>query len=139
MEPVIEREDLQNDAVVMCMVTCHSLVKIDEEITGDPLDLILFKFIEWVKTHLISSMFYNSAITKLVALVCACIVVEMGSHLIKKGSCSITQLLSRPYEGRPKCFFRVDLEQLRVDRSDSNFCQVQNRWRAQCRHSLPQL
>ncbi len=38
--------------------------------------------------------FCNFAITK--PVVCTRIMVEMGSHLTKKGSCSITQLLSRP-------------------------------------------
>ena len=30
------------------MVTCHSLTVIDGEISGDPLDLIMFKSTKWV-------------------------------------------------------------------------------------------
>lgn len=36
-----------DDPVVQAMASCHSLTRIDNELTGDPLDLILFQETEW--------------------------------------------------------------------------------------------
>ncbi|CAG9864440.1 unnamed protein product [Phyllotreta striolata] len=36
-----------DDKLVQAMATCHSLTRIDEEITGDPLDMKMFEFTRW--------------------------------------------------------------------------------------------
>ncbi len=37
--------------LMAAMATCHSLTKIDGEINGDPLDLIMFNATNWVSTR----------------------------------------------------------------------------------------
>ena len=39
---------LERGSFLVGMVTCHSLTVIDGEISGDPLDLIMFKSTKWV-------------------------------------------------------------------------------------------
>uniref|UniRef100_A0A3B4Z1I1 Polyamine-transporting ATPase 13A3 n=1 Tax=Stegastes partitus TaxID=144197 RepID=A0A3B4Z1I1_9TELE len=39
---------LVNSAFVACMATCHSLTKIEGELSGDPLDLKMFSATDWV-------------------------------------------------------------------------------------------
>lgn len=39
--------DIKNK-LVQAMAACHSLTRIDGQITGDPLDLNMFKFTKWV-------------------------------------------------------------------------------------------
>lgn len=34
--------------LIQAMATCHSLTRIDGQITGDPLDLVMFNSIDWV-------------------------------------------------------------------------------------------
>ncbi|KAM6919321.1 polyamine-transporting ATPase 13A3-like [Xenentodon cancila] len=41
-------ESLVNTAFVSCMATCHSLTKIEGELSGDPLDLKMFAATGWV-------------------------------------------------------------------------------------------
>ncbi|XP_024124360.1 probable cation-transporting ATPase 13A3 isoform X2 [Oryzias melastigma] len=41
-------EALLNSSFVACMATCHSLTKIDGELSGDPLDLKMFAATGWV-------------------------------------------------------------------------------------------
>lgn len=36
--------------LIQAMATCHSLTRIGGEITGDPLDLVMFNSINWVST-----------------------------------------------------------------------------------------
>lgn len=38
-------------AFVACMATCHSLTKIEGELSGDPLDLKMFGATGWVRSH----------------------------------------------------------------------------------------
>ena len=45
---VSDGENLEMSNALFCMATCHSLIKIDGDIRGDPLDLILFESIGWV-------------------------------------------------------------------------------------------
>ncbi|KAL5014330.1 hypothetical protein ScPMuIL_008600 [Solemya velum] len=40
--------DLPRGPFLVCMATCHSLTIIDGELTGDPLDLIMFNSANWV-------------------------------------------------------------------------------------------
>ncbi|XP_045907521.1 polyamine-transporting ATPase 13A3-like isoform X2 [Micropterus dolomieu] len=42
------KERLVNTAFVSCMATCHSLTKIEGELSGDPLDLKMFSATGWV-------------------------------------------------------------------------------------------
>ncbi|XP_047446423.1 polyamine-transporting ATPase 13A3-like isoform X2 [Mugil cephalus] len=42
------KESLVNTAFVACMATCHSLTKIEGELSGDPLDLKMFSATGWV-------------------------------------------------------------------------------------------
>jgi hypothetical protein len=39
---------LDRGPLLVCMATCHSLTIIDGELSGDPLDLIMFNAIKWV-------------------------------------------------------------------------------------------
>ena len=41
-------ESLVNTAFISCMATCHSLTKIEGELSGDPLDLKMFTATGWV-------------------------------------------------------------------------------------------
>uniref|UniRef100_A0A4W6FJ26 ATPase 13A3 n=1 Tax=Lates calcarifer TaxID=8187 RepID=A0A4W6FJ26_LATCA len=43
------KESLVNSAFVACMATCHSLTKIEGELSGDPLDLKMFSATGWVR------------------------------------------------------------------------------------------
>lgn len=38
-------------AFVACMASCHSLTKIEGELSGDPLDLKMFGATGWVRSH----------------------------------------------------------------------------------------
>lgn len=42
------KESMVNSAFVACMATCHSLTKIEGELSGDPLDLKMFSATGWV-------------------------------------------------------------------------------------------
>ncbi|XP_029931179.1 probable cation-transporting ATPase 13A3 isoform X2 [Myripristis murdjan] len=42
------KDSLVNTAFVACMATCHSLTKIEGEISGDPLDLKMFNATGWI-------------------------------------------------------------------------------------------
>lgn len=42
------KESLVGSTFVACMVTCHSLTKIDGKLSGDPLDLKMFGATGWV-------------------------------------------------------------------------------------------
>lgn len=37
--------------LIQAMATCHSLTRIKGQITGDPLDLVMFDSIDWVTAH----------------------------------------------------------------------------------------
>uniref|UniRef100_A0A669ESD5 ATPase 13A3 n=1 Tax=Oreochromis niloticus TaxID=8128 RepID=A0A669ESD5_ORENI len=43
------KDSLVNTTFVACMATCHSLTKIEGELSGDPLDLKMFSATGWVK------------------------------------------------------------------------------------------
>ncbi|CAC5383952.1 ATP13A2 [Mytilus coruscus] len=40
--------ELERNHVIQCMATCHSLTLIDGELSGDPLDLIMFESTKWI-------------------------------------------------------------------------------------------
>uniref|UniRef100_A0A3Q3XDB8 Polyamine-transporting ATPase 13A3 n=1 Tax=Mola mola TaxID=94237 RepID=A0A3Q3XDB8_MOLML len=42
------KESMVNSAFVVCMASCHSLTKIDGELSGDPLDLKMFSATGWI-------------------------------------------------------------------------------------------
>ncbi|XP_076600171.1 polyamine-transporting ATPase 13A3-like [Chaetodon auriga] len=44
----VAKESLVNSAFVACMATCHSLTKIEGELSGDPLDLKMFSATGWI-------------------------------------------------------------------------------------------
>jgi predicted P-type ATPase len=46
-EPIAECDLDDRSRLVQAMATCHSLTQIDEELTGDPLDLSMFQFTKW--------------------------------------------------------------------------------------------
>ena len=46
-----------SDHVTVAMATCHSLTIIENEISGDPLDLIMFQATGWVS---VSRIYYKS-------------------------------------------------------------------------------
>jgi magnesium-transporting ATPase (P-type) len=50
-EPIAECELDDRSRLVQAMATCHSLTQIDEELTGDPLDLSMFQFTKWVRQN----------------------------------------------------------------------------------------
>lgn len=52
METIRDGQDLEMNDTMLCMATCHSLAKIDGLISGDPLDLILFNSIQWVRYNI---------------------------------------------------------------------------------------
>lgn len=45
------KESLVNTAFVACMAACHSLTKIEGEVSGDPLDLKMFSATGWVRNR----------------------------------------------------------------------------------------
>lgn len=45
-------ENMVNSTFVACMATCHSLTKIEGELSGDPLDLKMFSATGWVRFFL---------------------------------------------------------------------------------------
>ncbi|XP_030608317.1 probable cation-transporting ATPase 13A3 isoform X2 [Archocentrus centrarchus] len=47
-ESEVAKESLVNTAFVACMATCHSLTKIEGELSGDPLDLKMFSATGWI-------------------------------------------------------------------------------------------
>ncbi|CAN9503180.1 unnamed protein product [Ophioblennius macclurei] len=46
-ESEASKQSLMNTTFVACMATCHSLTKINGEISGDPLDLKMFSATDW--------------------------------------------------------------------------------------------
>ena len=48
MEDTGDTTMLRNGPLVYSMATCHSLTIIDGNLSGDPLDLIMFDAIGWV-------------------------------------------------------------------------------------------
>lgn len=42
------KESLVKSQFVACMATCHSLTKIEGQLSGDPLDLKMFEATGWV-------------------------------------------------------------------------------------------
>uniref|UniRef100_A0A665U7H4 ATPase 13A3 n=1 Tax=Echeneis naucrates TaxID=173247 RepID=A0A665U7H4_ECHNA len=44
------KDSLVNSGFVACMATCHSLTRIDGELSGDPLDLKMFSATGWVRS-----------------------------------------------------------------------------------------
>lgn len=49
LQPVINIRELNNGSeLVKAMASCHSITRIDDDLNGDPLDLIMFKFTGWV-------------------------------------------------------------------------------------------
>lgn len=52
-EPVHDPSQLERGPLLISLATCHSLTIIDGEISGDPLDLIMFNSIKWVSAILI--------------------------------------------------------------------------------------
>lgn len=46
------KEHLVKSQFVACMATCHSLTKIEGELSGDPLDLKMFEATGWVSSDL---------------------------------------------------------------------------------------
>nr|XP_020442430.1 probable cation-transporting ATPase 13A3 isoform X2 [Monopterus albus] len=47
-EPNAAKESLVNSTFVACMTTCHSLTKIEGKLSGDPLDLKMFRATGWI-------------------------------------------------------------------------------------------
>uniref|UniRef100_A0A671XDP9 ATPase 13A3 n=1 Tax=Sparus aurata TaxID=8175 RepID=A0A671XDP9_SPAAU len=47
-ESEVAEESLVNSTFVACMATCHSLTKIEGELSGDPLDLKMFNATGWI-------------------------------------------------------------------------------------------
>ncbi|GFS05908.1 cation-transporting ATPase [Elysia marginata] len=45
--PIPNPATLQRGPLIVCLATCHSLTIIDGELSGDPLDLIMFNAINW--------------------------------------------------------------------------------------------
>uniref|UniRef100_A0A0B7AE23 Cation-transporting ATPase n=1 Tax=Arion vulgaris TaxID=1028688 RepID=A0A0B7AE23_9EUPU len=45
--PVSDPSTLSRSPILLCMAACHSLTIIDGELSGDPLDLIMFNAIKW--------------------------------------------------------------------------------------------
>ena len=45
-------ESIPQGPILTAMATCHSLTVIDGSLTGDPLDLKMFKATDWVRTLL---------------------------------------------------------------------------------------
>ncbi len=48
LESDAAKESLVNSAMMACMASCHSLTKIEGELSGDPLDLKMFNATGWV-------------------------------------------------------------------------------------------
>ncbi|XP_034038436.1 probable cation-transporting ATPase 13A3 [Thalassophryne amazonica] len=47
-EAEVDKESLVNSAITACMATCHSLTRIEGELSGDPLDLKMFSATGWM-------------------------------------------------------------------------------------------
>ena len=47
------KENLVKSQFVACMATCHSLTKIEGQLSGDPLDLKMLEAISWVSAPLL--------------------------------------------------------------------------------------
>lgn len=47
-EPDVTLENMVDSTFVACMASCHSLTKIEGELSGDPLDLKMFNATGWV-------------------------------------------------------------------------------------------
>lgn len=47
-QPVPDPSSLSRSPLLVCMAACHSLTVIDGQLSGDPLDLIMFNAINWV-------------------------------------------------------------------------------------------
>ncbi|XP_025081002.1 probable cation-transporting ATPase 13A3 isoform X3 [Pomacea canaliculata] len=46
-EPVHDPSAMERTPLLVCLATCHSLTIIDGELSGDPMDLIMFNSIKW--------------------------------------------------------------------------------------------
>ncbi len=46
------KENLVKSQFVACMATCHSLTKIEGQLSGDPLDLKMFEATGWVSSSI---------------------------------------------------------------------------------------
>ncbi|CAL1544453.1 unnamed protein product [Lymnaea stagnalis] len=46
--PVTDPSTLPREPLLVCLAACHSLTIIDKELSGDPLDLIMFNAINWI-------------------------------------------------------------------------------------------
>lgn len=53
------KENLVKTQFVACMATCHSLTKIDGQLSGDPLDLKMFEATGWVSLCQSTHKHYN--------------------------------------------------------------------------------
>lgn len=51
-EEVLDPSLLQPSPLLVGMATCHSLTIIDNNIAGDPLDVIMFNSLGWVICHI---------------------------------------------------------------------------------------
>lgn len=51
-EPVTNSFDLPHyTTCIEAMASCHSLAHVNEQLAGDPLDLSMFQFTNWVRWH----------------------------------------------------------------------------------------
>lgn len=44
----MDMKELKRNHITTAMATCHSLTIINNELSGDPLDLIMFEATDWV-------------------------------------------------------------------------------------------
>lgn len=44
----MDMKELKRNHITTAMATCHSLTIINKELSGDPLDLIMFEATDWV-------------------------------------------------------------------------------------------
>ena len=65
MAIIRDGHDLEMNETMLCMATCHSLVKIEGQISGDPLDLILFNSVQWVHFNIPFDILIISLATKI--------------------------------------------------------------------------
>ena len=67
---VYNPSELERNHVIQCMATCHSLTIIEGELSGDPLDLIMFESTKWVSlflwTDAISLKYIQNFMSKIV-------------------------------------------------------------------------
>lgn len=58
------KESLVKSHFVACMATCHSLTKIEGQLSGDPLDLKMFEATGWVCTSSPVAIVHNQFLTR---------------------------------------------------------------------------